>query len=108
METFMKVAKALSDENRVRIVMILDKHKELCVCTLIDMLDLAPSTVSKHISILKNAGLLTSRKEGRWVHYRLSTDDESPQINNTLNWLRSTIRDTTQLKTDEQFVKKCS
>ena len=66
---FMAIAKSLADENRVRLLLALQKQ-ELCVCQLIELIGLAPSTVSKHMSILKQAHLVETRKEGRWVYYR--------------------------------------
>ena len=74
MRDLMAVTKALADENRVRILLALQAG-ELCVCQIVEMLQLAPSTVSKHMSILKQARLLESRKEGRWMFYRLADDD---------------------------------
>ncbi|HMP75007.1 MAG TPA: metalloregulator ArsR/SmtB family transcription factor [Kiritimatiellia bacterium] len=62
---------ALSDPTRLRLFAAL-RDGELCVCQLIELADLAPSTVSKHLSILRDAGLVDSRKDGRWVHYRLA------------------------------------
>ena len=67
----MPIAKALADGNRVRILMAL-RGGELCVCQLIALLGLAPSTVSRHVSILRRAGLVESRKEGRWIFCRLA------------------------------------
>ena len=61
---FMSVIKAIADTNRVRILCVL-QGRELCVCQIIEMLGLAPSTVSKHLSILRQARLLEDRKEGR-------------------------------------------
>jgi len=72
LKTFMMLTKALSDTNRVRMLLAL-RTGELCVCQLIDLLRLAPSTVSKHLSLLDHAGLIESRKAGRWVYYRLAT-----------------------------------
>ena len=69
----LNITKALSDENRIRALMMLTGG-ELCVCQIIEMLGLAPSTVSKHMSILRQAGLVETRKEGRWIYYRLSKD----------------------------------
>jgi ArsR family transcriptional regulator, arsenate/arsenite/antimonite-responsive transcriptional repressor len=74
MRDLMAVLKALADENRVRILMALGP-KELCVCQIVELLGLAPSTVSKHIAILKQARLVDSRKDGRWMFYRVSDDD---------------------------------
>ena len=70
----MAVITALADENRVRILMALSP-KELCVCQIVELLGLAPSTVSKHMAILKQARLVDSRKDGRWMFYRLAEDD---------------------------------
>jgi DNA-binding transcriptional ArsR family regulator len=73
MRDLMAVIKALADENRVRILMALDS-KELCVCQIVELLGLAPSTVSKHMAILKQARLVESRKHGRWMFYRRSEE----------------------------------
>ncbi len=70
MERYLTITKALSDASRVRLLGAL-REGELCVCQLIALLGLAPSTVSKHLSILQGAGLVASRKSGRWVYYRL-------------------------------------
>lgn len=77
MHEFTKVMKAFSDPNRVKIVKML-QCRELCVCEIKSALDLAQSTVSKHLSVLEGAGLILSRKEGLWVYYRLSGGDRSP------------------------------
>ncbi len=71
LENFTDVMKSLSDRNRVRVLLSL-KSGELCVCQILEFLDIAPSTLSKHISILKIASLIQSRKSGRWIYYRLS------------------------------------
>ncbi len=72
MQDFLSITKALSDENRVRVLMALNVG-ELCVCQIIELLDLAPSTVSKHMSILKQARLVEGEKNGKWVYYRLAS-----------------------------------
>jgi len=82
---YLEIIKALSDRNRVRALMALRKQ-ELCVCQLIELLGLAPSTVSKHMSILKQARLVEDRKVGRWNYYRLSSSDTSTKVTNILNW----------------------
>ena len=70
-EQFEQVAKAVGDGSRTRILKMLERG-ELCVCQITAVLDLAPATVSKHLSGLKMAGLVHQRKEGRWVYYRLA------------------------------------
>jgi DNA-binding transcriptional ArsR family regulator len=74
MRDLMAVTKALADESRMRILLALQPG-ELCVCQIVELLQLAPSTVSKHVAILKQARLLESRKQGRWMFYRLAGED---------------------------------
>lgn len=99
MKHTMAVIKALADENRVRTLMFL-RGGELCVCQIIEMLDLAPSTVSKHMTILHQAGLVESRKEGRWVYYRLPGADAAPNISGALSWLEQCLADASQVAAD--------
>jgi len=77
MREFMAIAKALADESRTRVLMFL-RGGELCVCQIVEMLGLAPSTVSKHMAILHQARLVESRKDGRWTYYRLPKEDAPP------------------------------
>jgi DNA-binding transcriptional ArsR family regulator len=65
------IIKALGDPTRLKIIYLLE-HGELCVCEIMTALDKPQPTVSHHMNILKNVGLLKSRKEGVWIHYRLS------------------------------------
>lgn len=67
-------AKALADQTRLRILNLLLEHSELCVCELTDALVLAQPKISRHLAILREAGLLQDRKFGLWVHYRLHED----------------------------------
>ena len=86
----LNITKALSDETRVRALMMLTGG-ELCVCQIIEMLGLAPSTVSKHMSILRQASLVETRKEGRWMYYRLS-DGEIQTASEILDWLQRHLK----------------
>jgi DNA-binding transcriptional ArsR family regulator len=70
---FISIAKALSDETRVRILKLLEEG-ELCVCELMEILGMGQSTVSKHLGILRTAGLVRARKEGTWSFYRLTDE----------------------------------
>jgi DNA-binding transcriptional ArsR family regulator len=70
MNGYLAATKALADPSRVRMLCAL-RGGELCVCQLIELVGLAPSTVSKHMAILGQAELVVSRKLGRWVYYRL-------------------------------------
>lgn len=69
-----QVGLAISDPNRLRLLMALN-GRTLCVCQLTELLALAPSTVSKHLTILKQAGLVKEKKNGRWVYHELCPDD---------------------------------
>lgn len=73
MRNLTTIIKALADENRLRIVAALS-GRELCLCQLVELLGLAPSTVSRHVSLLEQAGLVASRKQGRWAYTRLVDD----------------------------------
>lgn len=72
METTLNLFKALSDKNRLRIVAGLSRYDELCACQITELLQVAGATVSRHLSVLHHAGLVESRKEGRWVYFRRS------------------------------------
>ena len=101
MREFMDVTKALADENRVRALMSL-KDRELCVCQIIELLGLAPSTVSKHMAILRQARLVEGRKEGRWIHYRRADAESSPYLADTLAWLDQCLADNATLMADHK------
>lgn len=73
---FINITKAMTDENRLRILMAL-RERDLCVCQVTAFLDLAPSTTSKHLSILRQARLIDSKKNGKWVYYRLADPERS-------------------------------
>ncbi|HRQ72260.1 MAG TPA: metalloregulator ArsR/SmtB family transcription factor [Phycisphaerales bacterium] len=70
-----ELLKALADETRLRLALAC-RGRELCVCQLLALVRLAPSTVSQHLKVLAHAGVLASRKEGRWMHYRLAEPPE--------------------------------
>jgi DNA-binding transcriptional ArsR family regulator len=86
MRETLRVTKALADRQRVRILMLLQAG-ERCVCQLVEVLALAPSTVSKHLSILSAAGLVDCRKDGRWAYYRLPAGAGGAGVQPVLHWL---------------------
>jgi DNA-binding transcriptional ArsR family regulator len=86
MKQFVTITNALADESRLRSLMAL-KEGELCACQIIDLLGLAPSTVSRHLSILKQANLVESRKDGKWMYYRLAIEDSAA----TVDWIHTAI-----------------
>lgn len=92
MKEFLLITKALSDENRLRALVALNAG-ELCLCQLIELLQLAPSTISKHMDVLYVAGLVTRRKEGRWQYYALAGKDASPAVRRALKWVTESLTD---------------
>ena len=92
MREFIKVMKALSDPSRVKMVKLL-QHRTLCVCEIQAALGLAQSTVSKHLKILEDAGLITYTKEGLWVNYQLASGAQNRYAASLLGNLRHWLED---------------
>lgn len=93
--------KALGDLNRLRIVLSL-RGGQLCVCQIITLIGLAPSTVSKHLSILHQADLIEVEKQGRWMYYRLS-----PAVDKRLmKWLEASLADDQRIDADAATLKR--
>ena len=99
------ILKALADKNRVRIVMSL-RLGRLCVCQIIELLKLAPSTVSKHLYILKQAGLIEADKNGRWIYYMLAKDSDSRAVRDALQWLRKSLARDSKIIQDKTTMDK--
>ena len=91
-DVFESVGRAISDRNRIRILKMLEPG-ELCVCQITAILGLAPASASKHLSLLRMAGLLTHRKEGRWVYYRLSAHPNNPYAPAVLEMMGASLED---------------
>ncbi|MGU3290721.1 ArsR/SmtB family transcription factor [Acinetobacter radioresistens] len=64
--------KCLADETRLNIVALVTKHQELCVCELTEKLQLSQPKISRHLALLRSAGLLTDRRQGQWVYYSIN------------------------------------
>lgn len=105
MREIMDVLKALADESRLRALGAL-QGGERCVCQLIALLDLAPSTVSKHLAILRAARLVESRKEGRWMYYRLSREFRTPSAGKMLALLFKDMAKTPRMAEDRKNLKR--
>ena len=87
MKELVKVFKALGDKNRLQIIKMLEQ-KELCVCEISFLLKLANSTVSKHLSILRDAGLIEDKKDGKWVNFKLNYNSNFLVINEVLELIK--------------------
>ena len=105
MREIIDITKALSDANRVRALMLLTDGP-LCVCQIIEMLGLAPSTTSKHMSILRQVGLVEGDKQGRWMHYSLPTKNASIQAKKAIQWVISGLDNDSLIQQDKIKLQK--
>jgi ArsR family transcriptional regulator, arsenate/arsenite/antimonite-responsive transcriptional repressor len=102
--SFSRLFKALGDETRLRIVALLS-HGELCVCHIEDALRLSQPKVSRHLAILRLAGVADHRREGSWVYYRLAAQGD-PDCEQQLKTLMRTFAKRSVLRKDlERLVK---
>ncbi len=105
MREFMNISKALGDSNRVRMLLAL-RGQELCACQLTELFQLAPSTMSKHLSILYQAHLVNMRKDGRWVYYSRTGKEAAPSVRTGLEWVDSSLAKDEQAFADAKRLKE--
>ncbi|MFA7289885.1 MAG: metalloregulator ArsR/SmtB family transcription factor [Melioribacteraceae bacterium] len=104
MENNTKIFKALSDLNRLRILKAL-QTKTLCVCEIKELLNLANSTVSQHLKILKESGFIIEEKDGKWVNYKIIPHSDDSRINSILSSLDFWINDENLIINDKNKIK---
>lgn len=90
MEKILERLKALGDENRFRIFMMLGQ-KQMCACEIREVLGIAGSTLSVHLKILRSAGLIVQKKNGRWIEFALNEKD--PRVPDFLKYLENPLTD---------------
>ncbi len=100
-----RLFRALSDSNRLRILKML-QSKSLCVCEITAVLDLATSTVSKHLSVLKDSGFIIEEKDGKWVNYMINPQPHDRRISSILSTLDFWISDDNLIISDKQKIQK--
>ena len=105
MKGFLNITKALADENRLRMIMAL-RDGELCVCRITELMGLAMSTVSKHLSILYQAGLVNARKEGRWMYYSLPGKGAPTAARAAVGWVRRSLAASERIAQDAKRLKR--
>jgi len=88
MQVTLNRLKALSDGNRLRVVYALMNCDELCACQITELLQVTGATVSRHLSLMVSAGILDSRKSGRWRYYSLCSSESSSAL---FAWLRGAL-----------------
>ncbi len=96
MEVFIKIMKALSDPNRLKIVKML-QHRTLCVCEIQTALGISQPNASNHLKVLEDAGLVEFCKDGLWVNYHLADGEANPYVATILGNLRHWLDDAPQI-----------
>ena len=94
-----KLSKAMADENRLHITALIAREKEACVCEISDTLKLSQPLVSRHLKQLKEAGVLESRKEGKWILYAIAA--------NPIPLLQSYLRTLVELGSSLPTITSC-
>ena len=101
MKRYLDTFKALSDKNRLRILLML-RVRPLCVCEISEVLNIAMSTISSHLKILRSAGLIQDEKDGRWVIYRPTGGDTF--FEDIMRVVTTRIGDNAQILRDRKVV----
>jgi ArsR family transcriptional regulator len=104
MKSTAQIFKALGDETRLRIMALLVNDQELCVCDIMAALDLPQSTVSRHLSYLRNAGLVDDRRQGVWMYYRINRE-KIEHASDVFNLLTAMLFELDQTANDQRRLK---
>ena len=105
MKATAQIFKALGDETRLRIMSLLLDGQELCVCDIMAALDLPQSTVSRHLSYLRNAGLVGDRRQGIWMNYTINKEKTGP-ASALSDLLSALLSEQDQPTLDKRLLKK--
>lgn len=104
MDNFIKIFKSLTDKNRVRILKMLEK-KSLCVCEITSVLNISNSTVSSHLTLLKEAGFIKDTKDGKWANYHFVRNSDNPVLHQVLAMIPGWLNDDEIVKEDTEKIK---
>ena len=105
MRELLAVMKALADPSRLRIVAALD-GRDLCLCQIVELIGLATSTVSRHMSILEQARIVDARKDGRWTYFRLAGEQGRPAAGEATELVFRTLSQDAQVRADSARLKQ--
>ncbi|HDS16575.1 MAG TPA: ArsR family transcriptional regulator [Proteobacteria bacterium] len=104
MNTLLPIFKALADRNRLRIFGALLFFSELCACQITELLQISGATASRHLGIMINAGLIESRKDGRWIYYKLH---DTPQSFAPVRaWIKTEFTTAAEIQADKKQLEK--
>lgn len=104
MQSILVITKALADPTRLRVLLAL-RGRELCACQITELFGLAQSTMSKHFALLRQAGLVNSRKAGRWVYYKLAKEP-SVAAREALSWVNRSLEKDPHVVEDNRSLKQ--
>lgn len=96
--------KALADRTRLRLINLIGEH-EVCVCFLVEVLKLNQPKISRHLAYLRRAGVVSARREGKWIHYRLVAPPD-PHAARIFREVRTWLRSEATMKTDRARLEK--
>ncbi len=103
MKDLLLILKALSDQNRLRIFNALLRYDELCACQIIELLQVSGATASRHLSLMVTAGILKSKKVGRWVHFSL--DGPDVMFDPVADWIKLKLNTSDQIEKDLKMLE---
>lgn len=107
MKTILSISKALSDRNRLRILASLSVYNELCGCQITELLQVSGATASRHLGVLQTAGLIRSRKEGRWIFFRKDEQlRDSGELREIDGWLTGRLAVARELEEDRRRLQE--
>jgi ArsR family transcriptional regulator len=99
-DTLERLFSALSDRTRLRLLNLM-AESEICVCFFVEVLDIPQPKISRHLAYLRSCGLVATRREGKWVHYRL-VQPEDPRAARVFTEVLAWLTDETQMKHDRK------
>ena len=102
-----RVYAALGNEVRLRIVELVSAHREMCVCELVDQLGMSQANISRHVGILRDAGLLQDRKVGAWVLLRVDEDALHDALGRAILMVREAHRASAQMDPEKRLAGRC-
>ena len=106
MRALIKVLKALADETRLRILKILQQKEELCVCEIMQALNISQTRASRNLGILKDAGFVSDRKEGTWVYYSINKTKINNYHKKLSDLLKNWLNNEKIIKEDKKRLKR--
>lgn len=104
MDKMTAIFKALSDRNRLRIVSALLNQNELCACQVTELIQVTGATASRHMGVLISSGLVESRKDGRWVYYRVRREQADTEA--LISWIKSRLNSDSDIESDSKRLQE--